>query len=68
MYLSVLHAGSAGCGLLYSIFVSILIKTTIFHTHLVHFKSKKLKIKGFNNIYQKLMKKEEKKEDTVVFL
>ena len=30
-------------------------------------KSKKLKIKGFKNIYQELMKKEEQKEDTVVF-
>ena len=34
---------------------------------LVNFKSKKLKIKGFKNIYQELMKKVEKKEDTVVF-
>ena len=32
------------------------------------FKFKKIKIKGFKNIYQELMKKVEKKEDTVVFL
>ena len=30
--------------------------------------TKKLKTKGFKNIYQELMKKVEKKEDTVVFL
>ena len=30
--------------------------------------TKKLKTKGFKNIYQELMKKAEKKEDTVVFL
>ena len=29
--------------------------------------TKKLKTKGFNNIYQELMKKVEKKEDIVVF-
>ena len=33
---------------------------------LVHFKEKKLKIKGFKNIYQELIKKVEKKEDTSV--
>ena len=35
---------------------------------LVLFKSKKLRTKGFKNIYQELMKKVEKKEGTVVFL
>ena len=30
-------------------------------------KDKKLKIKGLKNIYQELIKKEEKKEETVVF-
>ena len=35
---------------------------------LVHFKAKKLKIKGFKNIYQELMKEVEKKEDIIVFL
>ena len=35
---------------------------------LVLFKSKKLRTKGFKNIYQELMKKVEKKEDKVVYL
>ena len=32
------------------------------------FQVQKIKNKGFKNIYQELMKKEEKKEETVVFL
>jgi hypothetical protein len=35
---------------------------------IVLFKDKKLKTKGCKNIYQELMKKVEKKEDTVAFL
>ena len=45
-----------------------LILLILFHTRLALFKDKKLRTKGFKNIYQELMKKVEKKEDTVVFL